>query len=173
MDRRQAENPADIEAAGQGHRSRGAEPQVTVAPPPPTSWAAHLSRVTPEAAGPLPSQGRVAVGGAGVMITGLGPSTLSLINSHSQGTWTGGQGPTKPSAGGCAWGSHPVLGGAAGPSGASLTPISPDDSGQGAWLLPAILLKRPLRPLALQTLAASPSNLFGHPQRTLASSRKP
>lgn len=128
---REGENMADTEAAGQGHKPRGAGPQVTVISPPPTSWAAHLSQVTPEAAGSVPSQGWVAVGGAEVKIRELNPNAFSLLTPIPRVPGEEGRLPPSPVEMAVPGELVQCSGGAAGLDVASLTPISPDDWARG------------------------------------------
>ena len=121
---------------GLGEAPVGKGPQVTAAPPPPASWAAHLSRVTPEAPSPLPGPAGVAMGGAGGETPELSPSTLSCSLATPIPRASGEEGvPARPGRGWLGWGTRPVL---ARPSRAPLTLTSP-----GTWLLSAFLPSHP------------------------------
>lgn len=109
-----------------------AGPQVTAAPPPPTGWAAHLSRVTAEAACSLSSRGWAAVGGAAPQR----PWSGQPRNSRSQGARGAGWarqawGVAVPGTPAWCWGgrSRPRRGTA--------------HSRLPTWLLPAVLPKPP------------------------------
>lgn len=124
---------------GLGEAPVGKGPQVTAAPPPPASWAAHLSRVTPEAPCPLPGPVGAAVGGAGGETPELSPSTLGCSLATPIPRASGEEGvPARPGRGWLCWGTRPVLGVLARPSRAPLTLTSP-----GTWLLSAFLPSHP------------------------------